>query len=67
MERITVEIDALLERAQAELEGQRYWYPLSWPTYGTPEIVEALESMCAFRTTMRVRIPAIVNAEIAAS
>lgn len=31
----------------------RYWYPLSMATYGVEEIMEALDSMCSFRTTMR--------------
>jgi len=30
----------------------RYWYPLSLATYGTDEILEALDSMCSFRTSM---------------
>jgi CDP-6-deoxy-D-xylo-4-hexulose-3-dehydrase len=31
---------------------KRYWYPLSVPTYGREEIVEALHSMCTFQTSM---------------
>lgn len=31
---------------------RRYWYPLSMATYGVEEIVEAVDSMCRFRTTM---------------
>jgi CDP-6-deoxy-D-xylo-4-hexulose-3-dehydrase len=31
---------------------QRYWYPLSVATYDVEEILEAVESMCGFRTTM---------------
>ncbi|MGE4232436.1 MAG: DegT/DnrJ/EryC1/StrS family aminotransferase [Bacteriovoracia bacterium] len=30
----------------------RYWYPLSLATYGVEEIMEALDSLCAFRTSM---------------
>jgi len=30
----------------------RYWYPLSVATYGVDEIIEALNSLCAFRTSM---------------
>lgn len=30
----------------------RYWYPLSLATYGADEILEALDSMCGFRTSM---------------
>lgn len=29
-----------------------YWHPLSRPTFGAEEIVEALDSMCRFRTSM---------------
>lgn len=35
-----------------EAKPQRYWYPLSLATYGVEEIVEALDSLCSFRTTM---------------
>jgi CDP-6-deoxy-D-xylo-4-hexulose-3-dehydrase len=35
-----------------EKKPQKYWYPLSMATYGTEEILEALDSMCSFRTTM---------------
>lgn len=31
---------------------QKYWYPLSLATYGVEEIVEAIDSMCSFRTSM---------------
>ena len=30
----------------------RYWYPLSIATYGVEEVVNAIESMCSFRTSM---------------
>jgi CDP-6-deoxy-D-xylo-4-hexulose-3-dehydrase len=30
----------------------RYWYPLSLPTYNADEIVEAIDSMCSFHTSM---------------
>ena len=30
----------------------KYWYPLSLASYGSEEILEALDSLCAFRTTM---------------
>jgi CDP-4-dehydro-6-deoxyglucose reductase, E1 len=39
------------ERA-ARTVNDRYWYPLSRATYGSEEILEALESMCSFRTSM---------------
>lgn len=31
---------------------QKYWYPLSLASYGVDEIIEALDSLCSFRTTM---------------
>jgi CDP-6-deoxy-D-xylo-4-hexulose-3-dehydrase len=30
----------------------KYWYPLATPTFGSLEIIEALESMVEFKTTM---------------
>lgn len=39
------------ERINANLQG-KYWYPLSVATYGTDEILDALTSLCSFRTTM---------------
>lgn len=47
-------IDILLENESRINEAKpiRYWYPLSLATYGTEEIVEALDSMCSFRTSM---------------
>ena len=47
-------IDLLLENESRINEAKpiRYWYPLSLATYGTEEIVEALDSMCSFRTSM---------------
>lgn len=35
-----------------EAKPQQYWYPLSMATYGVEEILQALDSMCNFRTTM---------------
>lgn len=31
---------------------RKYWYPLSQATFGVDEILEALDSMCSFRTSM---------------
>lgn len=31
---------------------QKYWYPLSLATYGLEEILEAIDSLCSFRTSM---------------
>ncbi|HUW15260.1 MAG TPA: DegT/DnrJ/EryC1/StrS family aminotransferase [Anaerolineae bacterium] len=48
------QIRLLLERARRNHEAmpQRYWYPSGMPTYGIEEILEAIDSMCSFRTTM---------------
>ena len=35
-----------------QLKPIRYWYPLSSASYGEEEILEALDSMCGFRTSM---------------
>lgn len=47
-------LDLLIEHESRlnEAKPVRYWYPLSLPTYGTDEILEALDSMCSFRTSM---------------
>ena len=47
-------IELLLENESRINEAKpiRYWYPLSLATYGTDEILEALDSMCSFRTSM---------------
>lgn len=47
-------IELLLESSSRinEAKPRRYWYPLSLATYGVEEIVEALDSLCSFRTTM---------------
>jgi CDP-6-deoxy-D-xylo-4-hexulose-3-dehydrase len=47
-------IELLLESSSRinEAKPRRYWYPLSMATYGVDEIIEALDSMCSFRTTM---------------
>lgn len=47
-------IDLLLENESRinEAKPVRYWYPLSLATYGSDEIIEALDSMCSFRTSM---------------
>lgn len=39
-------------RAEEGVSASRYWYPLSQPTFDENEIVEALDSMCRFRTSM---------------
>ncbi len=47
-------IQLLLESSSRinEAKPQKYWYPLAMATYGVEEIIEALDSMCTFRTTM---------------
>lgn len=47
-------IELLLQSASRinQAKPQRYWYPLSLATYGVEEIIEALDSLCSFRTTM---------------
>jgi CDP-6-deoxy-D-xylo-4-hexulose-3-dehydrase len=47
-------IELLLQSANRinEAKPRRYWYPLSLATYGVEEIIEALDSLCSFRTTM---------------
>jgi len=47
-------IDSFLELSRHTSEGQpqKYWYPLSVATYGTEEVLQVLDSLCSFRTTM---------------
>lgn len=53
-----IQIKTLLDdwiRRQVRIDDSRatrYWYPLSFPTYGTDEIFEALDTMCSFKTSM---------------
>ncbi len=35
-----------------DLKPVKYWYPLSAATYGVEEVLEAVDSMCSFRTSM---------------
>lgn len=52
--KLTGVIDLLLESSSRinEAKPRRYWYPLSMASYGIEEIMEALDSMCSFRTSM---------------
>ena len=52
--KLTGAIELLLESSSRinEAKPRRYWYPLSIASYGVEEIVEALDSLCSFRTTM---------------
>jgi len=47
-------IELFLEHSSRinEKKPQNYWYPLSMATYGTEEILQVLDSLCSFRTTM---------------
>lgn len=47
-------IEALLHRAKSEGAGGNsgYRYPLASPTYGSEEVMEALDSLCSYKTTM---------------
>lgn len=47
-------LELLLESSSRinQAKPQRYWYPLARATYGVEEILEALDSLCSFRTTM---------------
>ena len=52
--KLTGAIELLLE-SSSRINGakpRRYWYPLSLASYGVEEIIEALDSLCSFRTTM---------------
>ena len=35
-----------------QLKNNKYWYPLNVATYGSDEILEALDSMCSYQTSM---------------
>ena len=52
--KLTGAIELLLESSSRinEAKPRRYWYPLSLASYGVEEIIEALDSLCSFRTTM---------------
>lgn len=47
-------VELLLENSSRinEAKPQKYWHPLSQATYDIDEIMEALDSLCSFRTTM---------------
>lgn len=55
---LTARFGALIDQSLAEhtraneQSENRYWYPLAMATYGTEEILQALDSLCSFRTTM---------------
>jgi CDP-6-deoxy-D-xylo-4-hexulose-3-dehydrase len=54
VQRIAGVIELLLESSSRinEAKPQRYWYPLSMASYGAEEVLEALDSMVSFRTSM---------------
>ena len=41
-----------MESRSNSFKETKYWYPLAMATYGEDEVLEAIESMCTFRTTM---------------
>lgn len=45
---------ALLKQASLlnSQKSQKYWYPLSMPTYDVEEVLTAIDSLCSFRTTI---------------
>lgn len=47
-------VELLLQSASRinEAKPRHYWYPLSLATYGVEEIIEVLDSLCSFRTSM---------------
>ncbi len=47
-------LELLLDSSERinQFKPAKYWYPLSMATYGVEEILEALDSMCGFKTTM---------------
>lgn len=47
-------IELLMESSSRinEAKPQRYWYPLAMANYGVEEVIEAIDSLCSFRTTM---------------
>ncbi len=45
-----------------EAKPQRYWYPLAMATYGVEEIIQAVDSLCNFRTTMWEKTKAFESA-----
>lgn len=54
IERIRGTLELFLESSSRtnELADRKYWYPLSAATYGAEEILQALDSLCSFRTSM---------------
>ena len=54
IEKLSGVIELFLEHSSRtnEAKSQRYWYPLSMATYGVDEILQVLDSLCSFRTTM---------------
>lgn len=52
-ESVSEAIQELVLRNSEDLaKNPRYWYPLATPTFGADEILEALDSMVTFKTTM---------------
>lgn len=53
-DRLAGMIELFLEHSSRinQAKPEKYWYPLSIATYGVEEILQALDSLCSFRTTM---------------
>lgn len=55
--KINSELETILENEMNEshkklIANAKYWYPLAVPSYGVEEVVEALNSMTSFKTSM---------------
>jgi CDP-4-dehydro-6-deoxyglucose reductase, E1 len=45
-------IREVMSKSASSQEQSEYWYPLAKPSFGSEEVLEALESMTSYRTTM---------------
>jgi CDP-6-deoxy-D-xylo-4-hexulose-3-dehydrase len=53
MKDLKIFLQELMDDSALKLKQDRqYWYPLAEPTYGVEEVLEALDSMVTFKTTM---------------
>ena len=55
-DRVRDAVKALLAERRETAPAPRYWYPLTTVTYNEDEILEALDSLCSFRTTMGEKV-----------
>lgn len=58
MEKVRGVLELVLENESRINQAKpiQYWYPLSQATYGVDEILEALDSMCTYRTSMAEKV-----------